>query len=131
TNRYHDTLHDSSNLLASERPLRLVCELCNRTAPPPVHTLSLHDALPISTVLHCRTDPRELAVRYQMTVDQVEGILDEARRLMFRSEEHTSELQSRENLVCRLLLEKKKTQRVCERCKRQAERADQALLAEG
>src|SRR5690606_41186263 len=35
-------------------------------------------------------------------------VLDEIKRIGFRSEEHTSELQSRENLVCRLLLEKKK-----------------------
>src|SRR5690606_41450777 len=38
-----------------------------------------------------------------------------ARRLEQRSEEHTSELQSRENLVCRLLLEKKKTKKTIRR----------------
>src|SRR5690606_10845644 len=35
---------------------------------------------------------------------------------IIRSEEHTSELQSRENLVCRLLLEKKKKTKICQRC---------------
>src|SRR5207302_8758056 len=60
-----------------------------------LYTLSLHDALPISRGLtQCGRFDRsvELASRNQ-------GHL--------RSEEHTSELQSRENLVCRLLLEKK------------------------
>src|SRR5436309_12054765 len=41
--------------------------------------------------------------------DALEGALDIGARGGLRSEEHTSELQSRENLVCRLLLEKKKT----------------------
>src|SRR5215475_16231193 len=64
----------------------------NDTATTEIYTLSLHDALPIST--GCwpsrRCISRALA------------------GLWPRSEEHTSELQSRENLVCRLLLEKKK-----------------------
>src|SRR5215475_16089454 len=64
----------------------------NDTATTEIYTLSLHDALPISarTRAWCRFVP--------WTMSQPSP----------RSEEHTSELQSRENLVCRLLLEKKK-----------------------
>src|SRR6266436_10144948 len=67
----------------------------NATAPTEIYTLSLHDALPISGLHRARgPEGRELrAVR---------------RRQDRRSEEHTSELQSRLHLVCRLLLEKKK-----------------------
>src|SRR6266700_7666753 len=65
----------------------------NDTATTEIYTLSLHDALPIYRALEGAWDrPRRVADR---------PVLD-------RSEEHTSELQSRENLVCRLLLEKKK-----------------------
>src|SRR2546430_12940114 len=83
-----------------------VCALClfcflffffNDTATTEIYTLSLHDALPISR-------------------DAGSGRRDRARqdrrenpdRVHPRSEEHTSELQSQSNLVCRLLLEKKK-----------------------
>src|SRR5436309_7572211 len=70
-----------------------------------IYTLSLHDALPIF-------------LRPQLALDEGDG-LAELRHFGLacdrsglgrtdRSEEHTSELQSRENLVCRLLLEKKK-----------------------
>src|SRR5438874_9092153 len=65
-----------------------------------IYTLSLHDALPISS-----SDPRSPARR------TVASICMRARRSAWRrprSEEHTSELQSRRDLVCRLLLEKKK-----------------------
>src|SRR5215475_16046667 len=64
----------------------------NDTATTEIYTLSLHDALPI-----CR------AASTCCWIGQPAG-----RRPHGRSEEHTSELQSRENLVCRLLLEKKK-----------------------
>src|SRR5690606_41326347 len=66
------------------------------------HTLSLHDALPISR----RPDPPSRPLPPRRTRPAAS-----ARRRPWkyrRSEEHTSELQSRENLVCRLLLEKKK-----------------------
>src|SRR2546427_1944638 len=73
----------------------------NDTATTEIYTLSLHDALPIcckrfgSTTAKIR---RSLAVgTSQFTV-----------AVVLRSEEHTSELQSQSNLVCRLLLEKKK-----------------------
>src|SRR3712207_8718492 len=93
------------------------CFFFNDTSTTEIYTLSLHDALPISGLLpvppdldlrsiggqsHLTTDgSRRLLlaslVGAQCTVDVVE-----------RSEEHTSELQSRQYLVCRLLLEKKK-----------------------
>src|SRR3712207_7484516 len=78
----------------------------NDTATTEIYTLSLHDALPI----------------YQPVVDEVERVLEHPLRrgalgddpappvqrgAFERSEEHTSELQSRQYLVCRLLLEQK------------------------
>src|SRR2546429_7266308 len=70
----------------------------NDTATTEIYTLSLHDALPIS--LH----PRLVLERSGV------GRHDfHARSRERRSEEHTSELQSRLHLVCRLLLEKKKS----------------------
>src|SRR5258706_4091728 len=70
----------------------------NDTATTEIYTLSLHDALPISRFEAGR--PSEVLINGNLLrpADQVE-----------RSEEHTSELQSLTNLVCRLLLEKKKT----------------------
>src|SRR5690554_7371246 len=51
---------------------------------------------------------------YDGTLDQIVGIvlIRDLLRLLVRSEEHTSELQSRPHLVCRLLLEKKKHKRI-------------------
>src|SRR5438093_1049427 len=73
----------------------------NDTATTEIYTLSLHDALPISE-WSGRSSPRRSlgAARISML-----GALSSSRA---RSEEHTSELQSLTNLVCRLLLEKKK-----------------------
>src|SRR5256885_8205037 len=82
----------------------------NDTATTEIYTLSLHDALPI-----CGRSPR---ARHVKGHDLYSGspaipLLDAGIvRELFRSEEHTSELQSPCNLVCRLLLEKKKTQDV-------------------
>src|SRR5258706_11904711 len=72
----------------------------NDTATTEIYTLSLHDALPISRA--CEIEQRFGFVHIQIPVER----LDAAARQ--RSEEHTSELQSLTNLVCRLLLEKKK-----------------------
>src|SRR2546422_7648640 len=72
----------------------------NDTATTEIYTLSLHDALPIS-----RRRPR-LRVRPR-PLDLERELADQLTRAG-RSEEHTSELQSRLHLVCRLLLEKKK-----------------------
>src|SRR5690606_40233437 len=82
------------------------------TAPTQIYTLSLHDALPISSVpLPAR---RVLAVRLRRSGTGLAAAAcrqhGPGRGAHGRSEEHTSELQSRENLVCRLLLEKKKQQ---------------------
>src|SRR5690606_41235827 len=103
------------------------------TAPltPQSYTLSLHDALPISGAVGARVmapaaagsveeahlavfqrgDPGQrldpIAFAFQQLATVLEGLLDDdADAGDLRSEEHTSELQSRENLVCRLLLEK-------------------------
>src|SRR2546427_11368050 len=100
----------------------LTCFFCNDTAPTEIYTLSLHDALPIYLIVELsgpeppildgsvqpyfealeQAGPTEtggepviLSVQAPFTVTQG------------RSEEHTSELQSQSNLVCRLLLEKK------------------------
>src|SRR5690606_41585912 len=73
----------------------------NDTAPTEIYTLSLHDALPISHGTHYGHSEWVLAGFKSLFHIQ-------ARAVSQRSEEHTSELQSRENLVCRLLLEKKK-----------------------
>src|SRR5438034_9489970 len=77
----------------------------NDTATTEIYTLSLHDALPI---LPRGADGvggrRAVAKRGARAV----GIEIDAPHLAQRSEEHTSELQSHSDLVCRLLLEKKK-----------------------
>src|SRR5690606_41528142 len=98
-------------------------------ATPATHTLSLHDALPIYAGwlrLHVHVDERVAgfvalglarAAGEPAAVVTTSGtavanlhpaVLEAAHGGVPRSEEHTSELQSRENLVCRLLLEKKK-----------------------
>src|SRR3989442_11611768 len=79
----------------------------NDTATTEIYTLSLHDALPICHRGRARrrsgAHHRGPLVRRAAVADLLEG--DPAGQ---RSEEHTSELQSRPHLVCRLLLEKKK-----------------------
>src|SRR5688572_33011699 len=84
----------------------------NDTATTEIYTLSLHDALPISfdqpccgSVFRNPGGPRTAGM-----------LIDECSLKGFtiggaRSEEHTSELQSQSNLVCRLLLEKKKNKK--------------------
>src|SRR2546428_9048499 len=74
----------------------------NDTATTEIYTLSLHDALPIYM--------QQLAVDGVALVPGVQRGAVAARPTyrFHRSEEHTSELQSRSDLVCRLLLEKKK-----------------------
>src|SRR2546430_7615332 len=80
----------------------------NDTATTEIYTLSLHDALPISSSLGPGVEraQRDL-LRYQPRRQRGAVRGDRAPR-GDRSEEHTSELQSQSNLVCRLLLEKKK-----------------------
>src|SRR5262249_62071722 len=85
-------------------PLSPFCSLFKHPAPPPLSTLSLHDALPIYD-----TDPENWSLCRAAIARVVEVLhppdLDDDGA--DRSEEHTSELQSLTNLVCRLLLEKK------------------------
>src|SRR2546429_5923690 len=73
----------------------------NDTATTEIYTLSLHDALPISSIEKCPAGKIRLGQRAHRR---------RTRHVEVRSEEHTSELQSRLHLVCRLLLEKKKTE---------------------
>src|SRR5206468_11091236 len=101
------------------------------TTPPPLSTLSLHDALPISRVgviylpalgemiaaadgLGCTWNGRPCRVSSVASLSDavvctssVTSCERRAPEIWKRSEEHTSELQSRSDLVCRLLLEKK------------------------
>src|SRR2546429_2676190 len=82
----------------------------NDTATTEIYTLSLHDALPISSAGNMKRTWVEWQPRNWMDCTQGEGreFLRKATQVKNRSEEHTSELQSRLHLVCRLLLEKKK-----------------------
>src|SRR5258707_12387860 len=77
----------------------------NDTATTEIYTLSLHDALPISSgpprggqAVRAGNKPSKATRPSRLALTSIES----------RSEEHTSELQSRQYLVCRLLLEKKK-----------------------
>src|SRR3712207_8879763 len=101
----------------------------NDTATTEIYTLSLHDALPISysrlsgNALHCAgtmalrplssEPPTTLTMPWasrRMKSVMSTRTVPSGSRAVIRSEEHTSELQSRQYLVCRLLLEKKKKQ---------------------
>src|SRR5688572_33314390 len=86
----------------------------NNTATTETYTLSLHDALPICltggpdfhlVVIHAAAgNQREAHGKRQASLRALNRVTHQ----LARSEEHTSELQSQSNLVCRLLLEKKK-----------------------
>src|SRR5258708_31084258 len=97
----------------------------NDTATTEIYTLSLHDALPISVTGRGEAHQRLVAVQdsrpgterfSQIRKSAARRPLGQTRsgqgyahqRVAVRSEEHTSELQSPDHLVCRLLLEKKK-----------------------
>src|SRR5258708_738869 len=102
----------------------------NDTATTEIYTLSLHDALPISLVELAQTPTRLLrlepqyqqrlinwgyaicdtAIRAHVDREIPKGSIPYPHSHGWRSEEHTSELQSPDHLVCRLLLEKKKHQ---------------------
>src|SRR5207249_11045529 len=100
-------------------------------SPPYIYTLSLHDALPISGFNPYNGHPNAglqglvyetlyfvnvnggsftpmLATDYKWNSDNTQVTFTIRQNVKWRSEEHTSELQSRFDLVCRLLLEKKK-----------------------
>src|SRR5258707_12048064 len=79
----------------------------NDTATTEIYTLSLHDALPISVILVL--PPARRGAWREVGFEALRHPGMRGRFITFeRSEEHTSELQSRQYLVCRLLLEKKK-----------------------
>src|SRR5438477_9596433 len=80
-------------------------------ATPEIYTLSLHDALPISS-WSCR--PPRLATRASPGSPPASRCTSSTAGGSGRSEEHTSELQSHVNLVCRLLLEKKNISLACQ-----------------
>src|SRR5699024_12527579 len=96
------------------------------TPPPDIYTLSLHDALPICPLCQGKrqADDKGSGRCFFHTAVSIEDEQDNERNnerqkwglvandgrdifIILRSEEHTSELQSRFDLVCRLLLEKK------------------------
>src|SRR2546422_7589880 len=87
----------------------------NDTATTEIYTLSLHDALPISAPTSTSSAPsRRPRTRSPMKPGSTAcsgRSSNAAFRPSRRSEEHTSELQSRLHLVCRLLLEKKKKEK--------------------
>src|SRR5690606_41629885 len=99
--RSHPVQCSSRVALCTRPPQRCPPFFFNDPATTQIYTLSLHDALPIWPV--SRLEPTEYSSDPRLpTADLIfPGMIK-------RSEEHTSELQSRENLVCRLLLEKKK-----------------------
>src|SRR3712207_7659575 len=103
-----------------------MCSCCgfffNDTATTEIYTLSLHDALPICSAVDLPVlrkdfvlDPWQVIEARALGADCVllimacleDGLAAELAAAAARSEEHTSELQSRQYLVCRLLLEKK------------------------
>src|SRR3712207_8958632 len=94
----------------------------NDTATTEIYTLSLHDALPIYMAHDASSDDLDTTYGISELDGGLLGLQDEINDVhrditaaarftgyQMRSEEHTSELQSRQYLVCRLLLEKKKT----------------------
>src|SRR5438552_6197470 len=89
------------------RPARVFFFFSNDTSTTDIYTLSLHDALPISLPKSSRTSlgsALTLSFPLAATIPSATEFASTK-----RSEEHTSELQSPDHLVCRLLLEKKKT----------------------
>src|SRR5699024_12299291 len=108
-------------------PFLFLFSLFSFTPPAPslLFTLSLHDALPIymfnfsvfkrtiimlnNFIKHITFSNRIITTRALLPFDSTDFLYKFSTR-RYRSEEHTSELQSRFDLVCRLLLEKKKTQ---------------------
>src|SRR5207248_9573200 len=84
----------------------------NATAPTEIYTLSLHDALPISSPMWRGSKrPKRSSSRWSIF-----SRTRRSTRAWVRSEEHTSELQSPYDLVCRLLLEKKNNTTCVSQC---------------
>src|SRR5260221_14407775 len=93
-------------------PLLFFFFFFNDTATTEIYTLSLHDALPICIISDFRAINGQRGRLGLFKIDDGSGVIeasvDENTLNTYRSEEHTSELQSHSDLVCRLLLEKKK-----------------------
>src|SRR5207253_11450898 len=97
----------------------VIFSFLNVTPPTAIYTLSLHDALPIFFTAQLGAKrlellrelvPKAKTVAVLVNPDNPPGVTDQTNvqpAAKMRSEEHTSELQSRGHLVCRLLLEKK------------------------
>src|SRR3712207_8592526 len=110
----------------------MICVACflvffNDTATTEIYTLSLHDALPISTLTSAAAQALQDDTRLKADLATINGwqnlvpggvtVLPGGTTVLpGRSEEHTSELQSRQYLVCRLLLEKKNPDPPCRLC---------------
>src|SRR4029079_19837893 len=92
-----DYIHTAATLQPALRVEHTSSFFFNDTATTEIYTLSLHDALPIYRAFRRRWSETNV------------GVEPPAGAVGRRSEEHTSELQSLAYLVCRLLLEKKKT----------------------
>src|SRR5204862_6392951 len=102
-------LHQPILLVRRPPPFFVISFFFTDTATTVIYTLSLHDALPISLDWLFGVNPWGVSMvigmgaNYPKTPHSV---------VAQRSEEHTSELQSRRDLVCRLLLEKKKNEHI-------------------
>src|SRR5947209_14626232 len=95
--------------MLSSHSLTSILFFSNDTATTEIYTLSLHDALPISCSPGCVSRAsRRRGSRAGMAPRSRASSTRRPDLPVARSEEHTSELQSRQYLVCRLLLEKKK-----------------------
>src|SRR6266536_2978632 len=93
-----DGIHAAVSIIGINMPVRLIALFFfNDTASTEIYTLSLHDALPMQLRFHADrpTARGDAECRYG----------ERLRPIQRRSEEHTSELQSRVDLVCSLLLE--------------------------
>src|SRR5688572_32552201 len=86
----------------------------NDPATTEIYTLSLHDALPICDMLSAEDVLELLGIPLLGVIPESKAVLLSSNK--GRSEEHTSELQSQSNLVCRLLLEKKNASSRCVSC---------------
>src|SRR2546430_5733963 len=102
-------------------PVCLLFFFFNDTATTEIYTLSLHDALPICGAAPTHGTPRKPGRH----LHRGRGACQ-----VCRSEEHTSELQSQSNLVCRLLLEKKtkRNESLGRRCRSQSARVASAHM---
>src|SRR5699024_11935304 len=106
-------LHSFSRLC---RPLLFLSFVFCYPATTEIYPLSLHDALPISipvfvtSMMFCASTCSASEARANTPIGRVRPSRVVTSPVPPRSEEHTSELQSRFDLVCRLLLEKKKKQ---------------------